>query len=411
MIKHRFFKHLAFYTVFAFFNKGISFLLIPLFTRYLTTESYGIYALFLTLTMICDPFLAFCMHEAVANVYFRQSEYSIREYVSTFLFFCAGTFTAQIVVLGGVCFFTSGIDVPVWFLLAPLVALSRIMLTLLLWMWQLAENPIPCGRLNFCYLVAQLALQVAVTVFLKLEWRGVLAAQGVLALVIIPVALLILRKNGWFGLCFRKDCLRYGLKFGIGLLPASLAICLNDSMGRLFISKLFPLSEVGIYSAGQKLGAVMLIYTQSFFNVYRPWLFKKLAGDIRQEKRKILLSVVFACASMTGFALLGSLLMYLCSGFVLGKGFERSVVFVFWSTSAYALHGMYSVVSLFIYQTGKSWILSCLTVTAVCVNALGTWYFLRTSGLIGAAYAPVLAWLVAVVLAIIVAIKLMKPRW
>ncbi len=220
---------------------------------------------------------------------------------------------------------------------------------------------------------------------------------------------MILRKNGWIGWCFNKDSLRFGLKFGVGFLPSVLAASLNDSMGRLLIGKSFPLSEVGIYSAGQKLGAVT--YTDSFFNTYRPWLFKKLAGDARREKQKILLSVVLAFASMTGFALFGSVLMYLCGGFVLGKGFERSMIFVFWSAAAYAIHGMYLVVFLFIYQTGKSSLLSLLTVTAVCINALGTWYFLRTSGLIGAAYAPVLAWLVAFILAIIVAIKLMKTRW
>jgi len=71
---------------------------------------------------------------------------------------------------------------------------------------------------------------------------------------------------------------------------------------------------------------------------------------------------------------------------------------------------MYNVVSLFIYQTGKSWILSLLTVTAVGLNALCTWYFIRVFGLIGAAYAPVLAWAVTLVLSIAVAIKLMKSR-
>jgi len=66
-----------------------------------------------------------------------------------------------------------------------------------------------------------------------------------------------------------------------------------------------------------------------------------LADDAKQEKRKIILSVVLAFASIVGFALAGSLCMYMLSGFVLGRDFERSVVFVFWSVSVCALHGMY----------------------------------------------------------------------
>ena len=54
--------------------------------------------------------------------------------------------------------------------------------------------------------------------------------------------------------------------------------------------------------------------------------------------------------------------------------------------------------------------MSLLTVTAVSVNALFTWYFLRVSGLIGAAYAPVLAWAVTLALAVVVVVKLMRGR-
>ena len=78
----------------------------------------------------------------------------------------------------------------------------------------------------------------------------------------------------------------------------------------------------------------------------------------------------------------------------------------------YALNGMYNVVSLFIYQTGKSWLLSLLTMTAVGLNALFTWHFLGVYGLIGAAYAPVLAWAATLALAVVVVIKLMKKgQW
>jgi uncharacterized membrane protein (UPF0136 family) len=60
----------------------------------------------------------------------------------------------------------------------------------------------------------------------------------------------------------------------------------------------------------------------------------------------------------------------------------------------------------FSYHTGKSWILSLLTGTAVGLNAFFTGYFLRTFGRIGAAYAPVLAWGVTLILSAAAALKL-----
>jgi O-antigen/teichoic acid export membrane protein len=351
-IKKRLVKHLAFYTFFMFLNKGISFLLIPLFTRYLTPEGYGIYALFLTATLICEPFLSFSVHENIGNVYFAQSQFSVREYLSTFIIFIACTFLAQIVIILAVFF--SPAALPAYLLLAPLVALSYIMISLVSWMWQLKEKPIQYGRFHFCYLLAQLLLQIWVTVFLGLGWRGVLCAQGGLAIVTVAAGLVLLKKNGWLGLCFNKECLKIGLKFGLGFIPNVLAVRLNESVGRLLVTRMFDLNATGIYSAGQKLGGIVNVYNSSLISAYRPWLFKKLSGNVPNEKRKIFLSVVLALVSTAFFALGGSVCMYMFSGFFLGESFQKSLAYVFWSASTYALNGMYNVMSLFIYHTGKS---------------------------------------------------------
>jgi O-antigen/teichoic acid export membrane protein len=275
-------------------------------------------------------------------------------------------------------------------------------------MWQLNEKPVPFGKFNFCYMSLQLFFQVGATAVLRLGWRGILAAQGLLAFFTTLLALALLRKNNWLAFRFDKNCLRFGLKFGLGYIPNVLAVRLNDSMGRLFLSQKFNLAETGIYAAGQKLGAIVNVYSSSFASVYNPWLLKKLSDDTCCDIRKITLSVLLASASVILFAWGGSLCMYIFSGFVLGENFERSLIFVFWSASAYALNGMYGIVSLFIYHTGKSWILSLLTVTAVGLNALFTWRFIRLYGIIGVAYAPVLAWAVTLALAVLVALRLWK---
>jgi O-antigen/teichoic acid export membrane protein len=411
LIKRRFLKHFAFYAIFAFMNKGMSFLLTPLFTRYLTPEDYGVYALFLTATLIYDTLLSFCVGDAICYVYFKPSEYSIREYVSTFLFFCSGMFVVHIIGLAGLILFPfEALRIPAWLLLAPLTALSGIMMSVVSLMWQLREEPISYGRFNFCYVVLQLLLQTMAVAFFKLGWQGVLGAQGILALITITMALSLLNKNGWWGFCFNKGCLRFGLKFGLSFIPNTLAYRLYDSVGRFLVTQKFSLTETGIYSAGQRLGAIMNVYNQSFLNTYRPWLLKKLTGDVRQERRKIIISTILAFISMILFAGGSSFCMYISRNLILGKNFERSAVFIFWSTLAYALNGMYNVIVLFIYQNGKFWTLSLLTTIAVGLNIFLTWYFLKIFGLAGAAYAPVLAWAATLALSIVVAIRLMQKR-
>jgi O-antigen/teichoic acid export membrane protein len=207
------------------------------------------------------------------------------------------------------------------------------------------------------------------------------------------------------------ECLKSGLKFGLGYIPNILAVRLNESIGRLFIAQRFDLDATGIYSVGQKLGIIVNVYNESFIRAYRPWLLKKLSGTATGERRKMFLSVVFAFVSTALFALGSSVCMYLFSGFFLGENFQKSLVYVLWSAAAYALNGMYNVTSQFIYHTGKSWIMSLHTIMAVSINALLTLYFLDRFGMIGAAYAPVIAWAATLLVSIFVAVKLMKHRF
>jgi O-antigen/teichoic acid export membrane protein len=370
----------------------------------LAPEDYGIYALFLTAALICEPLLTLCVSDAIAHVYYNP-RYDTGEYISTFFIFCAGMFAAQMVCLWGGTFLPV-FAIPLWLLCAPVVALSNISVGVLGIIWQLQEKPVPYGRLNFCYFLSQLLLQMGAVVFLRLGWRGVLGAQVLLALLMIPLALLFLRKNGWLAPRFNKDCLRFGLKFGMALMPNAFAVRFNDSVGKLLLSQMFSMTEMGVYAAGQKLGGIVNVYNQAMGNTYRPWLFRKLADGFVRNRRKIILSVPLAFASTLLFAWGGSFCMYLFSGFIFGRDYSGAIVYVFWSASAYALNGMYNVVSLFIYHTGKSWILSLLTVTTVGLNVLFTWRFIQLYGIIGAAYAPILAWVITLVLSIMVVRKL-----
>jgi O-antigen/teichoic acid export membrane protein len=249
-------------------------------------------------------------------------------------------------------------------------------------------------------------LQIGAVAFLRLGWQGTLGAQVLLALLMIPLALLFLRKNGWLVMRFNRDYLRFGLKFGMTMMPNAFAGRFNDSVGKLFLSQMFSLADTGIYAAGQKLGGVVNVYNQALANTYRPWLFRKLAEGFARDRRKIIMSVPLAFASTLLFALGGSFCVYMFSGFIFGRGYSGAVAYVFWSASAYALNGMYNVVALFIYKSGKPWILSLLTTAAVGLNMLFTWRFLGAFGMIGAAYAPVLAWGITLVLAAVITLRL-----
>lgn len=59
------FKNVGLLTLSNFGGKILTFLLIPLYTKYLTTSEYGIYDLYVTTVSLLVPILSVCVLDAV----------------------------------------------------------------------------------------------------------------------------------------------------------------------------------------------------------------------------------------------------------------------------------------------------------------------------------------------------------
>ena len=139
------------YLLFSFLNRGLPFLLLPVYSRCLTPEDYGIYALFLTAVTISNPFLTLCWPSAIAFIYFNK-EFDICRYVSTFFMVSLGLLTIQESLLCLLIFWSLvQWTVPTFLLLAPINALNLILMTIVTIMYQVKERPVAFGTFNlFC---------------------------------------------------------------------------------------------------------------------------------------------------------------------------------------------------------------------------------------------------------------------
>ncbi|MBQ9564593.1 MAG: oligosaccharide flippase family protein, partial [Synergistaceae bacterium] len=301
----------AIYLFFAFLNRSMPFLLLPVYSRCLTTEDYGIYALFLTAVNIANPFLTLCWNNAIAYIYFNKY-FDIRRYVSTFVLISVGLLAAQEGVLYLLSFAHLGRwAVPLFLLLTPLNALGLALISVVNAMWQVHERPLAFGLFQMFCAGGKAAMNLCVVFMLRLGWRGLLASETLFYLIATVVTLTILCRAGWLGWTFDTQHLKAGLKLGVGFLPGTLANLLNDSIGRILLADRFTVTDVGVYSMGQKLGTVTGLYTASLNNVYQPWFFKKLHQGGKGVGRRIFLSLIVASASILVFAGTAGIAMWL----------------------------------------------------------------------------------------------------
>ncbi len=403
----RFLKHLIIYLGFNFLNRGIAFLMLPVYTRFLTPEDYGIYALLLTGSELCVPFLDFALNNAITRVYVEPT-LSFPRYVSTDIFFGLVMCCVQLVVLGTVGqFYNSNI---VFILMAaPLIAFSILLGKVVSWILRVEEKPTLFGCLNLYFAVIYVMINVVALVIFHAGWRGLIYAYMLTALFKILPVLWILIKNRWLILCFDKPSLRFGLKYGLGFLPTLFSQQIDHAMGRFLMANHFAMREVGIYSMGEKIGKITSIYSEALANVFQPWLFKMLAKE-KKSWRKILSATFVASASIFAFAWGSSIIIYLLKAFILGEKFQGSMIYIWFCSSIGAIQGVYWFVALFISFKLKTWIVSTVTIGMIGFNFIAMWCFLDKFGLMGVVYAPMLAWGFALLLLIKLALLLWKPK-
>ena len=78
-------KNASVYTVSNLINALIPFLLIPVLTRYLTPEDYGITAMMGVMIGFLTPFIGLSLHGSISVNFYKKDEFNFPEYVSNCL--------------------------------------------------------------------------------------------------------------------------------------------------------------------------------------------------------------------------------------------------------------------------------------------------------------------------------------
>ena len=400
-------RHFSIYLGFDFLNRGIAFLLLPLFAHSLMPQEYGIYALFLTVTTLLIPFMDLTLNNAIPRVYVTPT-LDFSKYISTNIFFSLAM--CALLSVGALFLKPLFLKEALSFLaVAPLVTLSNLWMGLLSWVLRVEERPVTFGLVNLYSVVLQCVLSIGALVWLHVGWRGLIAVQVIVAGLRGALILWVLIGNGWLIFSFDKASLKFGLRWGMGFLFTSLAYQMDGAMGRFFLADGFDMGAVGLYAMGEKIGSLVSIYLNALANVYQPWLYRGLAQKV-QPWRKIFLVTVSIFASLIIFAWGGSLMVYLLREPLLGERFQGAVIYIWFCATAAAVRGMYWITALFISYTLRTWLISIVTASAAALNFLGMWVFIRTSGVLGVAYAPLFAWLLAVLCLLYIARSLWRGR-
>ncbi len=374
-------------------NQALSFLLLPLYTRYLTPADYGTLALIGAGGSILSLVAALGIHSGLTRVFFDYDSEGDRTAV-VFTGLAFGLVTATLLA-APLLLFADRLapllleNVPqaavYWdlaVLLYSLAALNSITLAILQ-VHQRARAYVTCSLLG---LIGSLLLSIQLVAVSGRGIRGVL--EGQLFGVVVQLGVGFLASLSRLRMAWRGRSLRGMLLFAGPLLPTNLAAWGLGLADRWFLQRYASLTEVGLYSLGYRFGSAFeTLFVRPFSLAWAPYLFSILDDPGHREicARVLEYYTVAGGFLVLGLGLFGGDVIRLISD----PSFFAADRVIFWIGLGCLLRGSTFITVAGIHVRKKTHYSAYAYGAGVLMNLILLRLWIPTYGMMGAAFAMV----------------------
>ena len=389
LVKLKVFKSVSVFAVVSIITSGISFLLLPILTKYLSKEDYGILSLFNASTRFISILISLGITSILMTKIFKTDKRSLSSYFKTYyVLILLNCFIVSIFVIISFLYFDDFFGIPKKIaLFIPLVSVGLLFYEFILSIMIYKRQPLKYAITSLSKFGLEILLTLFFVVLLFYNWEGRIGALVIALVFINVISLRYLKKenllNGKFDFKKLKEMILFGAPF---LMFDFSTIVLNLS-DRYFIEHFLGLSEAGIYGIGSLVGSLVLIAVNALINVFRPVIYEKTRYYLQEKRslRKISIQY-FAILLIITFFLVVVLNKIIFLYFIDAK-FYGSQEIVWTIAFGFFFWGLYCLyISYFIFEK-KTKTIFMVSILSISLNLALNYILIPKFGIIGAGYA------------------------
>lgn len=375
------------------FQKGISFILTPFYTRLLTPEQYGYFSVYQSWLTIVATFATLNLSYSVINNCLNKAknEEEKNSVVSNF----------QMLEIVSI-FIVSFIFILLCKLNGSLVSLPFNMILLMcvhiffnsaISLWTAKE------RFDFKYkkVVIITVVTTILTAFFNLilirylDDKNYALIVGTLlstALIYFVIMLVNLIKGKSF---FNMKLWKYAILFGLPLIPHYLSMVILSSSDKIMIESFCSYEEAALYSVAYSVASLVTIFSTALNSSLAPWTYKKLSDNEHGSIRgKINLILVFMFFIVLLISLFGPEIVFILGG---NKYLEAMWVIPPVAVSAFFLL-LYAIYSNVLFYYEKKLMTLIASILGAGINILLNYFLIPRYGYIAAAFTTLLSYVI-----------------
>jgi O-antigen/teichoic acid export membrane protein len=394
-------KHTSIYGMGGMATKVIGFFLLPLYTHYLTPADYGVLGLLYISMRVLDIIviqgLTTSIFRAYSFDYKDQTEHQ-HEAVRTAYYYSIGS---AILMFGSMSLFAGPINDLVFkdghwthlFRLMFLAGIFRATQNIPRQMMRAHRQSVTYSFIQLCDMVSAALLNIWFIVGMKLGLSGIVYSEVIREGALMIVFFFPIRKYLRWGFSIEK--MKDMLAFGLPKVPGGLSFLVLSAADRYFLEHYSTATELGLYSVGYRLATLLSDFAIQPFIQTWPTMYFPLCKDAKDEGKEVLGRFLTYFLLFVGFISLGICVFVKPLLHIMAdQKFHDAYRVVPIVVAALVFSGLYRVITVGVNIKKKNIWLPIMVAGAAVVNIIFNFLLIPRWGMMGAAWATVIAYAV-----------------
>jgi O-antigen/teichoic acid export membrane protein len=387
-------------TVYGLANLGIralNFLLLPVYTRFLSPADYGLIALAETLAAFFAAITGMGFDASLQRLYFRHVADSgkLRNYIGTVLKFALlvqSAFLLLVLTVGPHFEHAIRPTSPLpfrYFALAMVTALATQFFNYRMVLFQAERRPWAYATLSFVSFTLTALVCVTMVVVARRGAVGMLTGKLIAAGICYCVAATLAAPS--LASRFQWAYVRETVSMGLPLVPHMLMALGLITADRFILAHYRDLREVGLYTVAYTFGMIMSLVTMSLNQAWAP-VYYDVARQGESGARVLGRMCDGLVIALTAIACFGSLVAQPFIRLFLDPRYISAGRVVPWIVGAYLAHSMFSLFSLACMQARRTNLIMIASFVGLAVNTILNFVLIPQWGMYGAAAATLIGY-------------------
>ena len=407
-----------------FFNKVLLILLLPIFTHFLLPQEFAVYTNLMIFFSFASLIYLLGIHQAIFSHFYdvKTVEYQFSLISSIYVILTVFGFALSILIIllrnELSLLVLRSTDYSHLFYYIAIILFFNMLFSISLSLMNIMERSRQYAIISALQNVIVLLLIILFSInnkfsveyyFIFLAIASVIASfVGIIQIIKIVKNFQVPKKEKKY---FSSAIVSSMLKFGIVMIPGTISMLILQASDRYMLTYLSAntMHDVGIYSAGYRIGMIMHFLVTMISLVYLPYAMKIAKEPQAQSINRSMFKyfVIFG-------SLFGSLIIIYSQEifrYIIDSNYITSYKIVFAGVISSFLYGIFNIININYYARKKAGNITLAVILGSIINIALNFFLIPKYGIFGAGIASIISYLFIVIFNYFIAAQLYKFRY